>query len=724
MAVQTEVDFYRYAAFQREHFYTNYGQAVALSILIGLAAFLAVVGSSALNPYNIAWLQQGDSALHYLGWKFFATTPWNWPPGASPRYGLDLSSGVFYADAIPLVALVFKLFGTASGSEFQYFGIWLLSCFCLQFLAGFVLVGSVTGTVWLRTVMATFFVFAPFLLWRLNGHEALFGQFLIILALHLNLTGHRGRWRAAWPLLIGVTSLVHGYILAMVGALWVSDLANRALRRDISALGVVREVLIVIVTLLLALWMAGFFTLEGGFSDFGYGQYRMDLLSLLNSAGWSYLMRTLPSEDGELEGFSFPGLGILLALILVAGARAGARGQQLGILRLPAPLLVILLLLLLTAITNKISIGTTELVVPLPEQILNLVSILRASGRFVWPVMYLVYFLIFVGVLRMFGERRGGAILGICLAVQIADTSAGWRQIHASKGAVSGSTWQGLDNTAFWNDAAKRYANLRVVPQGPILKKWARLSLFAADNGMGTDAAAFGRADPEKWLAAHLRTVTEIESGKYRADSLYVLDDGWAARALLKLDPTHDTLTRIDGLNLLLPGYANCGNCPVVKPLIATDLAASLPLGTDITFADGGTGLSLLHHGWLPPEKWGAWSIGKSATVVVSVPESAATGKLRLSIGAQGMFGGKEPVRTVKVAVNGVPAGSLRFDAVYDLGWRSLDIPADAAAHDPLGILVITFDIDHPSSSIDMGIGLDQRQLGIGLVALRVDIIP
>ena len=51
----------------------------ALALLLGLAAFFLIIGPKALDPRNIAWLQVGDPAQHYLGWAFYRQSPWGWP---------------------------------------------------------------------------------------------------------------------------------------------------------------------------------------------------------------------------------------------------------------------------------------------------------------------------------------------------------------------------------------------------------------------------------------------------------------------------------------------------------------------------------------------------------------------------------------------------------------------------------------------------------------------
>ena len=101
-------------------------------VLLGMAATWILVGWAPLRVTNIAWLAKGDAAQHYVGWVFFRNSPWQWPLGRSPDFGLEASSSVFYADSIPLLALPFKAIAAALPVPFQYFGLWYALCLVLQ----------------------------------------------------------------------------------------------------------------------------------------------------------------------------------------------------------------------------------------------------------------------------------------------------------------------------------------------------------------------------------------------------------------------------------------------------------------------------------------------------------------------------------------------------------------------------------------------------------------
>lgn len=168
------------------------------SILLGIGAFFAVIGPRPLYPTNIAWLRIGDPAQHFLGWHFFRNSDWSFPIGLNPSYGLELSNAVLFSDSIPLLAFLFKPFSSYLSEPFQYFGIWLLTCFILQAWIGWKLVGLVSNNGVIRVLGAGLFAFAPPMISRVLGHLSLVGHFVVLAALYLSLRPAQERRALTW----------------------------------------------------------------------------------------------------------------------------------------------------------------------------------------------------------------------------------------------------------------------------------------------------------------------------------------------------------------------------------------------------------------------------------------------------------------------------------------------------------------------------------------------
>jgi len=341
-----------------------------LPLLLGVLVFFLVVGPQALNPQNIAWLEQGDPATHYLGWAFFRHGPWTFPLGLNPSYGLELGSAIIFSDSNPLLALLFKPFSGWLPETFQYFGLWLLACCVLQAWFGWKLLGLMTPHPVIRLLGAGLLAFSPVMFFRLVGHLSLAGHFLVLAALYLALLPDLQRRRLAWGTLLTVTAWVHAYLLAMVALIWLADLLGKTLSRSLTRGQGLIEGGVLFALVSVCCWQAGYFSIADGAASGGFGLYRMNLLSPADPAGWSRLLPGLPKEEGDYEGFNYFGLGVLL--LVPPAFLAWLRNRRLlkDELRARPWLLVAMLGLWLFALSNRIGIGTLTFEYPLPDRII------------------------------------------------------------------------------------------------------------------------------------------------------------------------------------------------------------------------------------------------------------------------------------------------------------------------------------------------------------------
>jgi len=250
-----------------------------LALLVGLAAFLAIVGPKVLDVTNMLWLTtQKDTFTHYLGWEFFRRAPFAWPPGLNPDYGLQFSSSILFSDSVPLLAIPLKLISPLLPETFQYTGWWTLCCFVLQAYFAARLAGLMTTDIIVKLGFAALLAFAPPFLWRLEVHFSLIAHWIVLAAIYLYFTPDRPRRSLAWGALLTVSALVHTYILAMCLPIWLASLVARRHHRGTSAPWPV-EIIATLGAVLAALWVAGFFPLRSSLLTFGYGMFSLNLLA-------------------------------------------------------------------------------------------------------------------------------------------------------------------------------------------------------------------------------------------------------------------------------------------------------------------------------------------------------------------------------------------------------------------------------------------------------------
>ncbi|MBN9022994.1 MAG: hypothetical protein J0H08_13050, partial [Rhizobiales bacterium] len=420
--------------------------------LVGIAAFLVFVGHRALIPDNIAWLDFGDPAQHFLGWHFFRSAPWTFPPGLNPPYGLEVSSSIVYSDSIPLLALLLKPLSPVLPPVFQYFGFWLLACFMLQAWFGWKLAGLLTRQPVARVLVATLFATALPMVERTHHHLALSGHFILLAALYLALRPVRRHQDAFWALLLVTAALVNAYLLVMAAALWASDLASRLILRREDWRRLVLPAVATIAAILLALWLAGYFS-EGEPGTAGFGLFRFNLLSLVDGGRWSSLVPDIPGGPGDPEGFAFLGLGgLALAAVAIAILATGRAGIGRPAARFPF-LVAVLALLAIYAMSNEIGIGPLSLFVPLPPAVAELTGVFRASGRMIWPAYYALLLAIAYLVLRGTGRRLAVPLLALALVVQLADFLGPWWAERTRMMAEPSSRWETKLDDPFWEAA-------------------------------------------------------------------------------------------------------------------------------------------------------------------------------------------------------------------------------------------------------------------------------
>jgi hypothetical protein len=525
---------------------------VALPVSIGIVTFLLTAGPSVLASRNIRWMSQGDPATYFLSWHFFRNTPWGWPLGINPRYGAELAGGIAHADNVPLLTLSAKVVEKWLPDVCQPFGSWLFASFVLQAWFAWLLVGLLTDCRFSRACGTALFVLAPPFLWRLQGHYAMQGQWLLLAALYLCLGPRRLPRGAVWPLLAFVASLVHSYITAMVLGLWLTDWLRRVYtdrRKPADAV----ELALVPGVVLLGFWQAGLFEISEGLAKKGFGKYRMNLLSLVDPSGWSYVLPDIPEGRGDYEGFNYLGAGgILLALVALPALRHA--WPALHARRQYWPLFVVLLSFTCFAVSTSIGFGSLTLRIPVPACFVEQANLLRASGRMFWPVFYALLWVLVRHVARHYSPRAAGVLLATAVLLQAVDTSAGWLPIRREL-SIAGEAWPSQLKSPFWARVPQKYGVIRLVPPKNQAPNYATFAYFCAMHGLATDAVYLARIDRVELARAKREAESVIKDGKYAPHTLYVLNDALESEARATLRPGIDFLGRIDGFLVLAPGW-------------------------------------------------------------------------------------------------------------------------------------------------------------------------
>lgn len=130
-------------------------------------------------------------------------------------------------------------------------------------------------------------------------------------------------------------------------------------------------------------------------------------------------------EVGLVHGFQYLGMGALIILCIAVMAimsNSVTRAVFSRNLKRHYFLFATLIFLTIFEVSNNISIGSYNLLIDLPDDVIYSAGILRSSGRMFWPVFYIIFVLILYICARALSKNALRLLLGICLIVQILDT--------------------------------------------------------------------------------------------------------------------------------------------------------------------------------------------------------------------------------------------------------------------------------------------------------------
>jgi len=270
-----------------------------------------------------------------------------------------------------------------------------------------------------------FFIFTPILIYRLGFHLSLGAQWLILAFIYLELSNNKKNILLYKTILIIISSLIHFYFTIMLLLMnSFFSFYNYLKNKNFSIF--LRDNIFVLTPLLITMYIVGYFTIPASDTlGYGYGFFKANVLTFFDPANsdgqsWSIFLPDISTAKGEYEGFGYLGLGILsLNMFLIFYIFKNFIYNLKKYLKY----ILISIIFLLLAFTQTIHISTFELInIDLPKVLYAPLSIIRASGRFIWPVYYL---LIFFSLIAFYKLQIKNRYLVFLLVLQLVDLSQG-----------------------------------------------------------------------------------------------------------------------------------------------------------------------------------------------------------------------------------------------------------------------------------------------------------
>ena len=706
-----------------------------IPLLFGSVFFYLIVGFGPLNPENLSWIfGRFDPPQHYLGWVFYRYSPWSFPIGLNPNFGMDISSSIVYTDSIPIMAIFFKLLSPILPQVFQYFGIWLLLCFLLQAWFAWKIISLISSHFWVIFFGTGLLFFSPPMFWRLytpsGTHAALVAHFFILAALFLLLRKSQKRRIFYSTTLLSIAVLTHFYLFAIVGLLWLTDLLDRSIsQKTLTGRKAFYEIVMVTSVVLVCAYQAGYFVISGSSAAYwGYGFFKLNVLGPLDPSGWSYLLPNIPIPTSWGEGFNYLGLGAIFViaiacalLILFLKPNSKLLAQKSNVFQLFIDhrfLCVCLICLYLNAITNNIGVGMRVFNFDLPLFLNSPLHVLRSSARMWWPIHYcLIIFAIYL-VCKVSSTRIAITLLAGALVLQVIDTNRGWSTTRKDLARDMSAEIYAPDlKSPFWKSAAVHYKKLIRIPAMSLSTKWIQFAWLASEYGMKTNSVFFARVDGRKVAKANQDLKAVIMKGEYDINSLYVFED----RFLIPIMATrgiNDIVAKIDGFLILAPGWKTCKSCVLIAPedWISNDQLPN-PSDNAIGFSNHKKDKDLmfyLENGWSWQEDWGTWSDGRASTLNLPWPKKnphSITLNFKTFLDPN-----KHPSQTIDIWINGFFDRQIEIHQ-YEDNYLTLPLSKEMLEHPYLKLEFKFKNSVVPNDLVPEN--KDKRMLGIGLISAQ-----
>ncbi|MEW6744821.1 MAG: DUF6311 domain-containing protein [Planctomycetota bacterium] len=409
------------------------GRLVAAGALGLVVCVLFFRPSYLLISENTDYPVSSDRTTNLSALNYYVQDGWRLPLFAVQNLCSPQGTNIVFADCVPLIAPLCRLLFLIYPHLFDYLKAWVVLCFVLQGVSFALLLQVVGHRGMLHAVFGALLVVSlPAFLCR-YGHAAVTSHFLLILALALFLqTYTKGLPRSVivWHmLLLSVALLISVILFAMVACLFVASLLQALAHRQVTLRRAAAVGCVVGLPVVALMYVGGYLPLRTIPPGHGWGVYSMNLLSpvvpqfCVPGLGFSGFVG--PWE--QYEGFNFLGYGLLFLCLVhsvVSPADLVRCFKRYWILALFSVFLIVF------SASSRIYVGRTLLLeVPVPSFLEGLLSIFRCSGRFFWPVAYLIMAFLVSRTYRRFKPAVWLPMLSLCLLAQFVPN----RMVHLEK---------------------------------------------------------------------------------------------------------------------------------------------------------------------------------------------------------------------------------------------------------------------------------------------------
>ena len=531
--------------------------------IISLILTRIILGQDSFSFYEHIYSKNYDIVSNQLALKFFINDVWHFPLGKNPNYGIGVGNSIVFSEAIPILAFFAKLFKNFLPTNFQLISAWFVICFTLQLVSSYLIINNFTNKTLYSLLSALIFVFCPIFLFRFPIHVALVAHWLILFCFYYEIKNFTIiRKDIFYSFILPLSILIHFYFLPIILIIKYSFIIQDYIEKK-NIKKNIREIIIPIISLLLVAYVSGYFQISAfDAMGYGFGNYSFNIAGLFDSQAtntgldWSLFFNDIKNTKGQYEGFSYLGLGgiFLFLALLINFFKTKNKSEHVKL-----SYILICLICFILSISNNIYLGAHLIFeYPLPKPIYGLLSIIRSSGRFIWPVYYLILIFGIISIFKIFTDKKKSLIaIFFILIIQIIDISPALKNYMNSN--VFNKVEINNSNKIFWKDVSKNFKIIRTTYYKNTTNIFPQISnQILKYNFLKSDIARLGRYDRKKASKNRNKLYYDLNNKIINNDTVYVIDNINHLRYLKYLYSSENVgFFFIDNAWLMLPGYKN-----------------------------------------------------------------------------------------------------------------------------------------------------------------------
>lgn len=687
------------------------------SATLGAIIAFSILPHEMLLGYSSYWNNvTGDNVASLIGFYSLANDEWRWPILYTQNINYPIGANIYYTDAVPLLAILGKAIFKLTGYLIPYMGIWILFGYMMNGVFGYIIFRHLKLDILAAFISSGLVVLAPEFIWR-HGHIGLVAQFVIIASIYayIRFTSVSSKREivlsavcAPFVILINVYLFVMCAAIIVAGVLDAYKLSRIKIGTVISAMVSIGAMIFGVAIFLGLIGASGTLPVSGGF-----GFYSMNLLSpvwpqysILSGAGF------LDATGGQYEGFNYLGLGVL-ALCAVSAVLFWR--TYLPLIRDRPFIALILVFLIVYAASTVVYLGDIRIAKFRYDEwpiLGRITSTLRSSGRFFWPVGFIIVISTITILYRKLRRRQFVAILSLAIVLQVADLQPLFRLAYGNAVAVTTRVPPDEDVTL---DLIRSRDMVMIFPgalcgAGEDINRALQIQLLAARAGRPFDGAYINRGNrPCSDIAAEF--AADPFRGVTSPRALLVLMKGSVSPSFVAYGLGPDVKCREARYAYL------CSRAPLDGALEAVGSAVNppaMPLNTPLD--PNGDGSHFLAQGWTATSSVYRWAEGERVRFLGRLPREVC-GAIEFSAEIVPFAFKDYAAKTAVVEIHGGASKTIELDR---LGQQRIDLvfPLERC----IDHLDLTFHFRELKSPLDVGLNSDPRRVTWGFFNYRVDV--